>query len=473
MKMIRMAAMLLVLVMLAGVCACTPAKTGEEAKTTEAPATEPTGKTTGEPAEKTTEDTTTETNEKPYVFPENGHLRLLTDGRAPGAIDGRNPSLAGEKLDKILVFFDFTFRKAGLDLADATQIAYSVKREDGSLLEGVATLDTETCKDIKNEYGYVGLCFDIGTTLDRYEKATLNATFKDKEGTEYALIDKKIYMGVSFLGLSEADFRKVLPEDLTYEVGKNLIKIKGTRYDTEFTLTVNLGKWAGKSTAKQIITSADLFWGCYPKMYARFASAGHSPTEVTLAFENEGYGIASAGGNFVHIHDDWLHGNREDFDCLTHEFAHVIQNGWDGKYCEYSGYIERFADACRYLYAKENGKYNDPHWTLNTVEGESTRETSVRFVVWFDYFYSTADNDLLYKWFDTCRNGKYTADRWDEAWAHIFEGTELDGKSIDEIWNMYADSEFAQLSAKGYPARNKPSELLKKYTDLRERVGNT
>ena len=198
-------------------------------------------------------------------------------------------------------------------------------------------------------------------------------------------------------------------------------------------------------------------------MYSRFGEAGQSPTEVTLTIENAGYEIASAGGKDVHIHDQWLRDHQNDYDCLTHEFAHVIQNGWDGKYCEYSDYIERFADCCRYLYAFQEGKYNDSGWTLNTVRDESTVEKSVRFLVWMDQFYSSEENDLLLKFFIACRSKKYPAAEWSAAWDYIFEGSELQGKSIDEVWKMYEGSEFATLSARGIYGVVGYSPLLNKY----------
>lgn len=46
-----------------------------------------------------------------------------------------------------------------------------------------------------------------------------------------------------------------------------------------------------------------------------------APTEVVLAIEDEGYPIAEAGGNFVHLHDKWLADNPKDYDCIAHELA--------------------------------------------------------------------------------------------------------------------------------------------------------
>ena len=67
----------------------------------------------------------------------------------------------------------------------------------------------------------------------------------------------------------------------------------------------------------------------YPAMYERFGVYSDASTDVTLAIEDEGYEIAETSGDFVHLHDQWLYEWPDDYDCLTHEFAHVIQNGLD------------------------------------------------------------------------------------------------------------------------------------------------
>ncbi|MBR1765036.1 MAG: hypothetical protein IJ746_06530 [Ruminococcus sp.] len=41
------------------------------------------------------------------------------------------------------------------------------------------------------------------------------------------------------------------------------------------------------------------------------------------------------------------------------------------------------------------GRYNDYVWTLQTADGQASRETSVRFLVWLDYMYSTEDIDVI------------------------------------------------------------------------------
>ena len=247
---------------------------------------------------------------------------------------------------------------------------------------------------------------------------------------------------------------------LITEDGSRIIET-GTADGTEFTFVIDLSRWEGHTTRKQIDVISRLFWQCYPRMYARFGAVSNAPAEVTLAIEDEGYEIAETAGNFVHLHDRWLEEWPTDYDCLTHEFAHVIQNGWDEDRCEYGSYIERFADACRYEYALDGGYYNDACWTLWPVDGEPDRESSVRFLVWLDTVYSTPENDVLLNYFRVCWEEKYTADRWDEAWAGIFAGTALEGMDIDEVWALYESSDFARLSAEA--PEGETSELLAAY----------
>lgn len=395
--------------------------------------------------------------EEEYVFPEDGVLALLGDGNAPSvAVDGRNPALIGNKL---LIFFSFAKMNAGLDLAEDTVIKYSFRPDNGEPMTGEAILDSSV-QEIKNEHGYIGLCFDMGFEIEFYKGVNFDLSFSDKSGKEYSVKNKRVFKGISYGGLTGTMFDEVFGERITTAIGKQSVRQTGTFNGTDFSFNITLGSWAGRTTPEQIVTLSRLFWECYPRMHARFGKAGKSPTDVTLDIENGGYEIASASGNQIHLHDGWLESNKNDYDCITHELAHVIQNGWDGDKCEYSGFIERFADACRYIYAFDDGKYNDTCWELQTVRNENTRETSVRFLVWMDYTYSNEDNDLLLKFFTICRSGRYPSAGWKTAWLEIVKGSELEGKDIELIWQEYADSEFAKLSTKG---KNGTSQLLKKY----------
>ena len=220
-----------------------------------------------------------------------------------------------------------------------------------------------------------------------------------------------------------------------------------------FTLTVNLSGSNGHTSPEQIVTCAKLFWYCYPQMYARFA-VSNTPTSITLKFEDFGYEVASASGSEVHIHDQWLKNSPEDFDCLTHEFSHIIQSGWDGDYVPTSGddtyMIERFADYCRYLYSFKRGYYNDMCWTLQTSHTENNYASSVRFWVWLDYTYSTPEIDIINRMQKAITKKTYSRADWEpngKAWPVIFEGTGAAGKDLHTLWDEFAASDIANASS--------------------------
>ena len=269
-------------------------------------------------------------------------------------------------------------------------------------------------------------------------------------------------------GISAAMFDAYLGDFVTTKLTTKEVKQSGIVNGTDFQLTIRLTRWAGRTSPGQIVILSRLFWEVYPKLYERFGAASDAPRKITLDIENKGYGIAWNAGHLVHLHDGWLEENPEDFDCITHELAHAFQTScWDEATLEYDSYIERFADACRYLYAFHSGEYNDRNWQMQTIADEPTREDSVRFLVWFDYFYSAADNDLLLRYFSVCQSGRYPADQWkEEAWAEIFRGCALEGRDIDDIYAAYANSDFASLPT---GTENGVSPLLEKY-DVRSRV---
>lgn len=265
-----------------------------------------------------------------------------------------------------------------------------------------------------------------------------------------------------------------LPGGVTTTVSDKTIVQTGSVNGVSYSFTIDLSGWEKNTTKEQIVVLAQLFWQSYPKMYARFGSVSGASTTVTLAIENSGYEVAETAGNRIHLHDKWLSGGSTDYDCITHELAHVIQNGWNANYLGNIDYIERFADYCRFVYALDNGYYNDACWTLQTADTESSLNSSVRFLVWLDYMYSTggnmfsSSNDLLLKYFRICSEKKYFSTEWDAAWQEIFEGSDLEGISIDEAWELYVTSDFAYYSSESYQ-NGGVSELLS-YYDIRAKL---
>ncbi len=246
----------------------------------------------------------------------------------------------------------------------------------------------------------------------------------------------------------------------------------------DFSLTVGLAKWEGRTTPEQIVQCARTFWYCYPQMYDRF-QVENTPTHVVLNIENEGYEVASTSGNTVHLYDGWLEGSKTDYDCLTHEFAHVVQTNWDGAYVPSDGsdtyMIERFADYCRFIYCYDDGFYNDSCWTLQTSKTENNYAKGVRFWVWLDYTYSTDEIDIMQRLAQaiakkdrTMRAHNWTANG--SAWAVVFAGTGAAGKTLTQLWEEYAATDLATLSSSRRSGRvTTPSPLLKAYP-IRETI---
>ena len=241
---------------------------------------------------------------------------------------------------------------------------------------------------------------------------------------------------------------------VTVEKRAQQIRMRGEVNGKTFTLTVGLANAEGHTSPEQVVTCAKLFWYCYPQMYARFAVRS-TPTAVTINFENSGYEVAGASGDRIHIHAQWLEKNPQDYDCLTHEPAHVIQGGWDGQYVPAYGddtyMIERFADYCRYLYAYQRGYYNDMNRTLQTVQSEDTYYKSVRFWVWLDYTYSTDKVDIMNRIQQAVYQKTYNNDAWEPsgaAWAVIFADTNAAGKNLGALWEEFAATEIASETSK-------------------------
>ena len=241
--------------------------------------------------------------------------------------------------------------------------------------------------------------------------------------------------------------------------------------EQSFSLVIDISKWENNTAPKDMVQLSRLFWQSYPRMYARFGELTEAPYDVIIAVENSGNEAAETSGNLIHLHDMWLARHPGDYDCITRELGRIVQNGsaWEEGNLEYASYTDLFADLCRFEYSLDDGSYNDSVWTLQTVEAQSTRETSVRFLVWLDCMYSDYKNgiDLMARFCDICYSGSYAAGQWNEAWQEIFLGTPLEGKNVSEVWELYAGSDFAGLDSQA--EKGKTSELLAKY-DIRGRL---
>lgn len=247
--------------------------------------------------------------------------------------------------------------------------------------------------------------------------------------------------------VTDADLSYQLTEtmDVTEESDGKIIIQTDVVNGRTYSLTLNLENANGYTTREQLVMCTKVFWYCYPQMYEKMAVAD-TPVDVNLLVEDMGYEIAEQWGNNVHLHDRWLCDNPDDYDCLTHEFAHVIQTNWEADYSpQYEGeayLIERFADACRYMYAYEGGIYNDQVWTLQTPDVENHYSISNRFFVWLEQTYSTDEIDIFKRLVEQTqiKDEAHSWENWESGgpmWDVIFEGTEAEGKTLEQLWDIF------------------------------------
>lgn len=105
------------------------------------------------------------------------------------------------------------------------------------------------------------------------------------------------------------------------------------------------------------------------------------------------------------------------------------------------------------------GAMEKSKWIYNT---DSDQWCFVDKTEKLDYRFSWNEKDIIYSFLSTWCGRKYVAAEWDKAWAEIFENTELEGKTIDEVWKMYLSDPFSKSSARVYSYGSK-SDLISDY----------
>ena len=262
---------------------------------------------------------------------------------------------------------------------------------------------------------------------------------------------------------SNSDNKAAIAKRSDVDESGKMLKTSKTIDGIKYSLTIDLTKWEGYTDVEQIDAIEDLYYEVYPQMYKRFGDCKKATTDVTIAIENEGYEIASANSkkSRIHLHDQYLDKHYDHYDVLTHELAHIVHGGFDRDNLEFPKYTEIFADYCRYIYAYKDGRYNDKNWTLPDANSQKCRENSIRFLVWLDMETSSDHRDIIRDFFEVCCDKDFSKDKWGDRWKSFFKGTKFEGKSMDEVWEIYKKSDFAYYSAKA-PDKDTKSELLQK-----------
>ena len=246
----------------------------------------------------------------------------------------------------------------------------------------------------------------------------------------------------------------------------------------DYKLTIDQSEATGYLEEKQLDHIEALFYEAYPKMYDRFGGYNNAPTDVIIKIvpevdEDNPNVISTSGydGNVIWLKEKWLdHAyNYDGFDALTYEFGQIIQYGWDYDNLEFgTDSCASFAEYCRFIYAYKDGRYNDKNSELEDANTESERDISARFLVWLDYETSESNKDIIRDYFEVCSDFNHSS--WDKEWKTLFKNTKFSGKSIDEVWDIYVNSDFAYYDSVA-PDKDTKSELINE-TNVREYIKN-
>jgi hypothetical protein len=168
---------------------------------------------------------------------------------------------------------------------------------------------------------------------------------------------------------------------------------------------------------------AEVFFGTYPRMCARFNAA--APRKVSLVVEP----ITTRGvpaftmGTTITVASGWIAGHPFDVDVVTHEAFHVLQGYPAGETPRWA--IEGLADYGRHVYGVHNGAggWKLPEYSAQQGYADSYRVTA-RFLLWLEIRVRPGIVDELHA---ALRSGRYSAQFWTTATT----------RTIDQLWAQY------------------------------------
>lgn len=186
------------------------------------------------------------------------------------------------------------------------------------------------------------------------------------------------------------------------------------------TLNVTNNSTVANAVVEKMINT---FFAIYPQLVQRFNN--EAAKELTFLIDPAYNGVAAASGNSVRFSAAWLLSNPADVDVVVHEIMHVVQ-----AYPNYnpSWLTEGIADYVRYKYGLQNaaGGWSLPPFSAAQRYTDSYRVTA-RFLAWLEM---KVDANLVNELDKRMRLQTYN----DATWKT------LTGKTIDELWQMYAQN---------------------------------
>lgn len=178
----------------------------------------------------------------------------------------------------------------------------------------------------------------------------------------------------------------------------------------------------------------------YFKVFPVLVSTFNDKTthEVLFVTDTAYKGVAEASGNRILFSTTYMNAHPTDIDIVTHEGMHLVQGYGYG-----SGPVwltEGIADFIRYKYGVDNigSKWYLPEFTAkhNERKYENSYRVTARFFEWID---QKVKPGLIIQIDNELRNHTYNQDTW----------VKLSGKTIDELWDMYAKNPELSLKYSG------------------------
>lgn len=176
-----------------------------------------------------------------------------------------------------------------------------------------------------------------------------------------------------------------------------------------------LAEWGAK--AKTLVEK----W--HPVMCERLASEGHTPPrEVTILFKKNMRGVAGTSGNKISVSAQWVTDHPDDFGMIIHEYCHVVQ-----AYPQYDPVwlVEGIADYIRYHVMEPE---RAPRFDARKQRYTDGYGVTAAFLAFVEKKY---DKEIVSKLNTALRQTKYKEEMWKE----------LTGKTLDELWKEFADSQ--------------------------------
>jgi hypothetical protein len=166
------------------------------------------------------------------------------------------------------------------------------------------------------------------------------------------------------------------------------------------------------------------FFATIPVEASRFNTG--CPHAITITVDPAYSGVAATSAAATVVSASYIDGNSQDYDIITHEMMHVVQDYTRGNTPGY--WVEGLADYSRYRYGINNAAagWSLPAYSSSQNYTDAYRVTA-RFLVWLENHVNASiptDLDVA------LRSGSYT----DGFWV-----TET-GSTVDQLWTQYGQN---------------------------------